>query len=100
MSRQTRTTETDLKFFERPSLEEYFIQTGFYDLLPLAWKLANDLGYGQNEMIEAVCKVNDKFLQFPPKKNRTAWFKTVFEEKLQEARSDIFRLNAAKKFRN
>ena len=34
---RARTTETDLKFFERPSLEEYFIQTSFYDLLPLAF---------------------------------------------------------------
>jgi len=100
MSGQARTTETNPKFFERPSLEEYFIQTGFYDLLPLAWQLANDLGYGQNEMIEAVCKVNDKFLQYPPKKNRTAWFKTVFEEKLQEARGDILIFNVTKKFRS
>lgn len=100
MSGQSRTTQNDQKFFERPSLEEYFIQTGFYDLLPLAWQLANDLGYGQNEMIEAVCKVNDKFLQFPPKKNRTAWFKTVFEEKLKEARGDILTFKAIQNFRS
>lgn len=94
MNGRARTTET-----EHPVVEEYFIQTGFYDLLPLAWRLANELGYGQNEMIEAVCKVNDKFLQFPPKKNRTAWFKTVFEEKLQEARGDILTFNMKKKLR-
>jgi hypothetical protein len=75
--------ETEPNLIERLDLEEYFIQTGFYDLLPLAWQLANDFGYGESEMIEAVCKVKDKFLQYPPRKNRTAWFKTVFEEKLQ-----------------
>jgi len=85
---------------ERPDLEEYFIQTGFYDLLPLAWQLANDFGYGEKEMIEAVCKVKDKFLQYPPKRNRTAWFKTVFLEKLQEARGDILTFKAMKKFRS
>lgn len=92
--------ETEPNHMERPNLAEYFIQTGFYDLLPLALQLANDFGYGENEMIEAVCKVNDKFLQYPPKKNRTAWFKTVFEEKLQEARCDILTFKATKKFRS
>lgn len=52
----------------RLSLEEYFIRTKFYDLLPLATKLAKDLGYGQEEMIEAICKVYDKFSQYPPTK--------------------------------
>ena len=99
MSERVRTVETALNFLERHSLEEYFIQTGFHDLLPLAWQLANNLGYGQNEMIEAVCKVNDKFLKFPPKQNRAAWFKTVFEEKLREARADILKFNAMKNFR-
>lgn len=42
-------------------LEDYFIRTGFYDLLPQAVQLAEDLGYDQGEMIEAVCKVSDKF---------------------------------------
>jgi len=92
--------ETKPKLTGRPNLGEYFIQTGFYDLLPLAWQLASDFGYGENEMIEAVCKVSDKFLQFPPKKNRTAWFKTVFEEKLQEARADILTFKAMRKFRS
>ncbi|HWR09292.1 hypothetical protein [Sporomusa sp.] len=98
MSGQVR-NETEPSFINRPDLEEYFIQTGFYDLLPLAWQLTNDFGYGESEMIEAICKLNDKFLQYPPRKNRTAWFKTVFKEKLQEARSDILTFKAMKKFR-
>ncbi|MCL5780137.1 MAG: hypothetical protein M1119_04255 [Firmicutes bacterium] len=73
----------------RRDLAKYFIDTGFYDLLPMALKLANSLGYDTSEMIEAICKVNDKFNQFLPTKNRTAWFKRVFEEKLGEARGDI-----------
>ena len=73
----------------RPKLEDYFIRTGFYDLLPIALKLAGNLGYEERDMIEAVCKVSDKFYQYPPTKNRTAWFKKVFEEKLLEARGDI-----------
>jgi hypothetical protein len=36
------------------SLEDYFIRTNFYDLLPLANQIARDLGYGQEEMSEAV----------------------------------------------
>lgn len=70
-------------------LDEYFLKTGFYDLLPQALQLADDFGYDQNEMIEAICKVNDKFYQYPPTRNRTAWFKRVFVEKLAEARADI-----------
>lgn len=74
---------------ERRKLEEFFIATGFHDLLPLALEIAGSLGYDQNEMIEAICKVNDKFYQYPPTRNRTAWFRKVFEEKLHEARGDI-----------
>ena len=76
------------------SLKDYFIRTNFYDLLPLAIEIATDLGYGQDEMIEAVCKTYDKFLRYPPSRNRTAWFKTVFREKLLEARSDILAFRA------
>jgi hypothetical protein len=74
---------------DRRNLEEFFVTTGFYDLLPLALEVAESLGYDQTEMIEAICKVNDKFYQYPPTKNRTTWFKKVFEEKLREARGDI-----------
>ena len=74
---------------KRPGLKDYFITTGFYDLLPMALKLAGNLGYDHSKMIEAICKVNDKFNQYPPTKNRTAWFRLVFEEKLKEARADI-----------
>jgi|GEM_PF-1479335 len=74
---------------ERPKLEDYFIRTGFYDLLSMALELAQNLGYEERDMIEAVCKVCDKFYQYPPTKNRKAWFKKVFEEKLLEARGDI-----------
>lgn len=76
------------------NLEEFFITTGFYDLLPLAQEMAGSLGYDQTEMIEAICKVHDKFNQFPPTKNRTAWFRKVFEEKLREAKGDILAFRA------
>jgi len=78
----------------RPGLEDYFIKAGFHDVLPMALKLAGDLDYDHFEMIEAICKVNDKFNQYPPTKNRTAWFRMVFEEKLKEARADILAFNA------
>ena len=74
---------------DRRSLEDYFIATGFYDLLPMALELAGRLGHEECDMIEAIGKVSDKFYQYPPTRNRTAWFKKVFEEKLQEARGDI-----------
>lgn len=76
------------------SLEDYFIRTNFYDLLPLAIRIAEDLGYSQEDMSEAVCKVYDKFCRYPPTRNRTAWFKMVFKEKLHEARSDILAFRA------
>lgn len=91
----------DDRMSDRPSLEEYFILTGFYDLLPLAKQLAKDHGYDQSVMIEAVSKVHDKFYQYPPTKNRTAWFRMVFREKLDEARGDILAYRAEQKyFRN
>ena len=80
------------------NLEEYFITTGFYDLLPLAVEVAGSLGYNQTEMIEAISKVHDKFSQFPPTKNRTAWFRKVFEEKLREAKGDILAFRAVTKY--
>lgn len=78
----------------RWQLEDFFIAAGFYDLLPLAMQIAKDLGYDRNEMTNAVCKVGDKFLQYPPTKNRTAWFKKVFAEKLAEARGDMLSFKA------
>jgi len=83
---------------DRQKLQEFFIATGFYDLLPLALEVAETLGYDQAEMIEAICKVNDKFNQYPPTKNRTAWFRKVFSEKLSEARADILTYRAQKKY--
>lgn len=74
-------------------LESYFITTGFIDLLPLALKLADQAGYGKDEVIEAICKVADKHKEYPPRKNRTAWFTRVFKEKLDEARADMLRIN-------
>ena len=62
------------------SLEDYFIRTNFYDLLPVATEIAKDLSYSREEMVEAICKVYDKYCQFPPTKNRTAWFRMVFKE--------------------
>lgn len=79
------------------SLKDYFIQTGFYDLLPVATELASKLGFNENEMIEAVCKVYDKFSQYPPSRNRTAWFKMVFQEKLGEARGERLTFRATVK---
>jgi len=79
-------------YFDR-GLESYFINTGFNDLLPLALKLAAQSGYDKNEVIEAICKVADKYREYPPTKNRTAWFLKVFQEKLNEARADILRRN-------
>jgi len=76
------------------SLEDYFIRTGFYDLLPLAMQIAEDLKFTREEMIEAVCKVYDKFCRYPPTRNRTAWFSLVFKEKLCEARGDILAFKA------
>ena len=79
-------------------LEDYFLMTGFHDLLSQAKQLGEDLGYDEGEMIEAVCKVSDKYYQYPPTKNRTRWFRIVFVEKLTEARADIlaFRANKVK----
>lgn len=82
-------THTNYGQSGRRSLDNYFISTGFYDLLPTALELAGHLGYEERDMIEAICKVSDKFYQYPPTKNRTAWFKKVFVEKLLEARGDI-----------
>lgn len=82
----------------RRDLAEYFIDTGFYDLLPMALELASSLGYDTSEMIKAICKVNDKFNQYPPIRNRTAWFRRVFEEKLGEARGDILTYRAKRKY--
>lgn len=79
-------------------LETYFIATGFIDLLPLALKLAHQAGYGKGEIIEAICKVADKFRVYPPTRNRPAWFSKVFMEKLGEARADILRRNHLKTF--
>ncbi|MDI6606767.1 MAG: hypothetical protein QMC95_05255 [Desulfitobacteriaceae bacterium] len=83
---------------ERPELEKFFMTTGFYDLLPLALEIAGSLGYDPTEMLEAICKVHDKFFQYPPTKNRTAWFQKVFEEKLREARGDILTFRAKTKY--
>jgi len=71
------------------TLRYYFSSTGFYDQLPAAVKMARDLGYTPEEMVEAICKVADKARSYPPTRNRTAWFATVFCEKLSEARADI-----------
>lgn len=74
---------------DQRNLDDYFIRTGFYDLLPTALELAGQLGYEERDIVEAICKVSDKFYQYPPTKNRSAWFKKVFVEKLHEARGDI-----------
>jgi len=63
-------------------------------------EVAENLGYGQAEMIEAICKVFDKSYQYPPTKNRTAWFRRVFKEKLAEVRGDILTYKAKAKYRD
>jgi 5-methylcytosine-specific restriction endonuclease McrA len=69
--------------------EFYFTNTGFLDLLPRATDIARELGYGEDEMIQAVCMVFDRQKTNPPTRNRTAWFLTVFREKLHEAHAEI-----------
>jgi len=80
-------------------LEYYFTVTGFSDLLPKAVELAAEQNYSEIEMIEAVCKLFDKSRQHPPIRNRSAWFMTVFTEKLAEARSEILVAKAMQKRR-
>lgn len=81
------------------NLQDYFISTGFFDLLDRALERARDLNYTDVEVMEAVCKVSDKFNAYPPVRNRVAWFDKVFMEKLLEARADILAHGAAKKYR-
>lgn len=70
-------------------LKSYFTNTGFLDLLPQATDIARELSYGEDEMIQAVCMVFDRQRTDPPTRNRTAWFLTVFREKLHEAHAEI-----------
>lgn len=81
------------------NLRDYFINTGFSDLLDRALGMARALNYSDAEVIEAICKVSDKFNSFPPVKNRVAWFDKVFQEKLAEARADILAHRVAKNYR-
>lgn len=37
------------------SLKDYFLFTGFSDLLPVAVKMTQELNYTKEEMIEAIC---------------------------------------------
>lgn len=67
----------------------YFAGSGFADLLPLAMRITRELNCSQMEIIEAICKVADKARNYPPTKNRAAWFATVFREKLLEARAEV-----------
>lgn len=87
------------KQFNRQSAEDFFIALGFFDLFPLAMQIAREKGFRQSEIIEAICKVNEKYEQYPPTKSRVGWFKLVFVEKLHEARADIMAFDAKKKYR-
>lgn len=80
------------------NLENYFISTGFIDLLPAALGIAKKLNFSFDEIAEAICKVCDKYKEYPPTKNRTAWFEKVFREKLREARADILAYRSSKMF--
>ena len=71
------------------AVEFYFTNTGFLDLLPQAAEIAHSFGYGDDEMIHGVCLTFDKERTDPPTRNRTAWFTTVFREKLHEAHALI-----------
>jgi hypothetical protein len=71
------------------TVEFYFTNTGFLDLLPQATVIAQAFGYGENEMIHAVCLTFDKQRTDPPTRNRTGWFLTVYREKLAEAQAQI-----------
>ena len=71
------------------AVEFYFTNTGFLDLLPQATEIASGFGYGENEMIHAVCLTFDKQRTDPPTRNRTGWFLTVYREKLAEAQAQI-----------
>ena len=77
-------------------LDDYFVSTGFIDMLPVAFSIARELNCGSLEIAEAICKVCDKFKRYPPTINRTAWFKKVFREKLGEARADILAFRKGK----
>lgn len=90
--------EKDTGEQEVAKLKSYFLRTGFLDLLPVALDLARKLGYGPEEMIEAICKVADKLKTDPPTRSRVGWFRTVYREKLREARAEIlaFRANRQK----
>lgn len=67
----------------------YFTATGFLDLLPQARDTARRLGYGEDEMVQAVSMVFDKLRTDPPTRNRTGWFLTVLTEKLHAAHAEI-----------
>jgi len=71
---------------------QYFADTGFLDLLPMAYELAKEGGYEDSEMIEAISLTFDKSRDFPPLKNRRKWFQIVFAEKLAEVRAMQVRL--------
>ena len=81
--------EKDSGSQEVARLKPYFLRTGFLDLLPVALDVAGKLGYGPEEMIEAICKVADKLKSDPPTRNRVGWFMKVYREKLQEARAEL-----------
>jgi len=66
---------------------QYFADTGFLDLLPLAHELAAEGGYDDLQMIEAISLTFDKSREYPPIKNRRKWFQIVFAEKLAEVQS-------------
>lgn len=70
-------------------VEYYFVNTGFLDLLPIAQQISRELRLGKEEMIEAIGKLTDKYREYPPTANRTAWFTKVYREKLLEASADI-----------
>lgn len=78
------------------ALEPYFARTGFLDLMPEAVKMARVMHYGQEEMVEAICKVADKLKTNPPTRNRKSWFATVYKEKLREARAELTAFRARK----
>jgi hypothetical protein len=68
---------------------KYFFSLTTVSCPPQALTIATDLGYTEDEIIQAVCLVCDRQRTDPPVRNRTAWFRVVFKEKLGESRAQI-----------
>jgi len=73
---------------------EAFTEAGFLDQLPLALEMAAKHGCDEDAARLAVLLVEAKAAEYPPTRNRSAWFRTVYKEKLGEAKATIEREKA------